>query len=451
MSKDTSRRGFLGRTGQTGVGLTLGASAVPTLSSRVEAGVLGANEKVVMGVIGCGGMGVRNIRRFLPNPEVEFAVLCDVDRHHADEAAELVTTHRKGQPALVKDFRSVLDRQDIDAVLIATPDHWHALPMIRACEAGKDVYVEKPLSHNIVEGRAMVNAAQRFDRVVQVGTWQRSTRQFIDALAFIHAGKLGKISVCRGWAVNNGGAIGREKPATPPSQLDWDFWLGPAAKTDYTANRCHKNFRWFFNTAGGQVCDNGVHMLDIMLRGMGHPAPLSVSAVGGNYVLDDDRDTPDTMCVVWQFKDFVATWETRFGNARALDGAKSGLAIEFIGTQGSLIVHRGRSIQFFPEGRRTNDRPKSSNSDQDPNAAGRNDHIADFLDCIKTRKTPRSDVETVHRSTTLCHLANLSYLLKRGIAWDAVTEEPIGDADAKNCLVYQREYRKPWSLPMHSV
>ncbi len=452
MEPSTSRRRFLSRSGRTGVGVTLGATAAGhLLPRRVGAAVLGANEKVVVGVIGSGGMGQRNMRRFLPHKNVEFASLCDVDRTHTEQAAKLVEDTRNQRPALFKDYRKLLENKDIDAVIVATPDHWHALPMIAACEAEKDVYVEKPLSHNIVEGRAMVNVAKRFKRVVQVGTWQRSTRQFIEALEFVKSGKLGKISVCRAWCVSNGGGIGRQKPTTPPAHLDWDFWLGPAEKVPYTPNRCHTTFRWFFNTAGGLIADNGVHMLDIMQVGMGHPQPIGATAVGGNYVLDDDRTTPDTHCVTWQFKDFVATWETRFGNARPLDGARSGYAIEFIGKRGALIVSRGRRIEVFSEGKRLEGRPKLLTDSKDPCSDGRNAHIAEFLECIKTRKTPRSDVETVHRSTTLCHLGNMAYLLKRSVQWDPIKEEPINDPEAKNCLLYQREYRKPWSLPMHTV
>jgi len=448
MKERTTRRTFVKRAGQAGVGLSLGLSAAgQVLPKRAKAESIGANEKVVAGVIGCGGMGKRNMERFLKRKEVEFAALCDVDRKHCEEAAKLVQDKRSNKPELFKDFRKLLEIKQIDVVIIATPDHWHALPFITACEAGKDIYQEKPLAHNVVEGRAMVNATRRFKRVIQLGTWQRSTQHFIHALEFVRSGRLGRISVCRAWCVGNGGSIGHQKPTTPPPNLDWDFYLGPAKSVPYTPNRCHQSFRWFYNTASGQVGDNGVHMLDIMLCGMNHPHPVSVDAVGGNFVLDDDRDTPDTMCAVFQFEDFVATWEHRFGNARPLDGGRSGLAAEFIGTNGSLIVHRGGKTQVFPEGDRLKERPEESPPARDPGSVGRDVHIADFLECIKTRKTPRSDVESVHRSTILCHLANMAYLLKRRIHWDPINEEPIGDPEAKNCPAYQREYRKPWKLP----
>jgi predicted dehydrogenase len=173
--------------------------------------------------------------------------------------------------------------------------------------------------------------------------------------------------------------------------------------------------------------------------------------MGGNFVLDDDRDTPDTMIVTFRFKDFVATWEHRFGNARPLDDGRGTLAAEFIGTNGSLIVHRGRKVLVFPEGDCLEDRPEEAPPTADPGGIGRDAHLAEFLDCIRTRKTPRSDVESVHRSTTLCHLANMAYLLKRRINWDASREEPVGDPEAEQCLAYQREYRKPWKLPMYEA
>jgi len=439
MNTHVTRREFLGTTGTvaTGVGLALAAGSAARAAS--------ANDKVVMALIGCGGMGRGNMGAFLKHPEVEVAAVCDVDQTHADEAAQDVVRAGRAAPKTYKDFRHVLERKELDAVIIGTPDHWHALPFIAACEAGKDIYCEKPISHSLVEARAMLGAARHFKRVVQIGTWQRSVKHFQEAVDYVHSGKLGQVCVCRAWCVTAFGGwlkgLGHEQPQTPPASLDWDFWLGPAARTPYTPSRCHVNWRWFFNTGGGLMSDWGVHMIDIVLLGMKESDPIEVHAVGGNFALDDDRDTPDTMQVVYKFPKWVMNWEVRFSNGRGLDGGR-GHGSEFIGTKGTLISDRDGN-QVFPEGEEDLKLPKRDQAGTD--------HWQNFLDCLRSREKPRSDIESMAKTTILCHLGNIAYQSGKPVRWDARNQDVVSRHEFAHCPSYMRAYRAPWELKQYPV
>jgi len=432
----------MGTTGKAAVAAGIGIAAVDRLAaSQQSPKKVGANDRILIGLIGCGGQGRHVMRELWEYPDVEVIAVCDVDRDRMEETARDVEIKCGRAPYASKDFRDVLGIPEIDAVIIATPDHWHALPTIYACEAGKDVYLEKPISHDILEGRAMVNAAKRYKRVIQVGTWQRSVQHFVDVIDFVHSGKLGRITVCRAWTLGGGG-IGQFPVEDPPPQLDWDFWVGPAEWEPYRPRRHPYHFRWFFNYAAGLTGDWGVHMMDIVLLGMNVWAPLEVASVGGKIIAGekDDRTTPDTQMAIFRFPEFVMNWEIHVG-APGLDGGGSHGA-EFIGENGSIIVDRG--------GYRLNREGSNLESDRIPtlNPLPTN-HARNFLDCIKTRETPRSDIDTMHRTTTMCHLANLTYLVGRSIRWDADKEVPVGDREAMECQSYRREYRRPWTLPMH--
>jgi predicted dehydrogenase len=437
MTTPITRRNFLNQTAAATAGLALGP--------RLLAQSRGANDRVVLGVIGTGGMGRSNMKEFLKLPNVEIAAVCDVDEKMLQEGVGVVTKEGKPAPQQFKDYRALLDRKDIDAVLIATPDHWHALPFIAACEAGKDIYCEKPISHSLVEAKAMANAASHFKRVVQVGTWQRSVKHFQDAIEFARSGKLGTTAVCRAWFVSVFGGWPKPMERLPdgpaPAGLDYDFWLGPAPRRAYNPNRSHWNWRWFFDYGGGLVTDWGVHMMDIVFLGMQQSDPVSVACTGGIYALKDDRDTPDTMQAIYKFPDFLMNWETRFHNGRGLDGGRTHGA-EFIGSNGTLVVDR-TDYQWFPE--------KPENAGPPPVAKGPRDHWQNFIDCLKTRGTPRSDIASMAKTTILCHLANIAFQSGKTIYWDAKKQDVANRSDAKNCLSYERPYRKPWKLKVYSV
>ncbi|MEO7650708.1 MAG: Gfo/Idh/MocA family oxidoreductase [Bryobacteraceae bacterium] len=419
------RRGFLA---------SVGTGAL--LSGRV----LGANDRVNVGVIGIGRQGTSDLRAFLKQPDVAIASLCDVYQPNLDAAGQLVTTAKR-----VGDFREILDDKDIDAVLVATPDHWHALLTIMACRAGKDVYVEKPASVTIAEGRTMVEAARKYKRVVQVNTQQHSGAHFHKAVDIIHSGALGKISLVRAWHYANEfpDGIGNPPDGAPPSGLNWDLWLGPAPAVPYNANRFGvapgrwSTFRYFWDYAGGQMTDLGVHAFDIIHWAMRADAPVSVSASGGKFSLKDNRDTPDLLQVTFEYPEFVCVYESRVANGIPLNARTAGIA--FHGINGTLTVNPA-GFEVVTEDRRQLPGTGAEKVSGDQLAS----HVRNFLDCVKSRGFPVADIEVGHRSTSACHLGNIAYRSGHKIRWDAKKEKLVDDKRASRYLA--RPYRKPWKL-----
>ncbi|MEQ1935611.1 MAG: Gfo/Idh/MocA family oxidoreductase [Fimbriimonadaceae bacterium] len=312
-SNNISRRKFIQRSATAAAGLGLGVSALASESATSKR-MQGANDKIVFGLIGCGGMGMANANNFMGHPDVEIAAVCDVDTARMPGDVKKIEEKYGRRPEIFRDYRKMLERKDIDAIIVGSPDHWHALNLIHACEAGKDVYCEKPISYSIQEAKAMTAAQDHFKRVVQVGTWQRSDREFTDAIAYVRSGKLGKIVHCRAW-IADGTRIGKRRVSTPPTSLDYDMWIGPAKMVPYQDNRVHWNWRWVLNTGGGLTTDWGVHMMDIALLGMSSGQdlvmPNKVTATGGNWAITgDDRDAPDTIEALLTFNnpDFAMTW-----------------------------------------------------------------------------------------------------------------------------------------------
>ena len=439
MIEKTTRREFAAGASRTAVGLGL-AGVLGSRTARADDPPKSAAKAPVIGLIGSGGMGRANMNVFMVN-KCPVAAVCDVDDDHAAQAASDVERRQGKRPEVYKDFRKLLERKDLDAVIIGTPDHWHALTLIHAVEAGKDVYCEKPISHNVVEGRAMVAAAEKNKRVVQVGTWQRSTREFVDAVDYIRSGKLGKVVMCRAWKTDNN-KLGNNSPKDPPTSLDYDFWVGPAEKVPYTGKNCHYDWRWYFNTAAGMTGDWGVHMIDIALLGMSKDTdlvmPEEVSCYGGSLAYPgDDRTTPDTQAALLKFPDFIMHWET---GRRGLDPAHDH-GVEFIGADGSaLTVWRGGWKIADPDGAERK-KPKGEGE-----YFGLNTHIQDFIKCLETRQRTRSHLASMHQTTTVCHLVNMAMLAKQPVRWDKSKDDLVGDA-GRNTLSYRREYRKPWVLP----
>ena len=443
MSSPTSRRNFLGATGAAAgfgmFGILGGRAAGATLRP------ITALKSPTIALIGCGGMGRANMGTFM-DQGVPVAAVCDVDSRHAGEAAEQVEKKQGKKPEIEKDFRKVLERKDIDAVIIGTPDHWHCLPTIHAAEAGKDMYLEKPISHDIVEAKTMAAAVKKADRIVQVGTWQRSTREFVAALEYVRSGKLGQIAVARAWKTDEA-RLGKNAPTNPPAELDYDFWVGPAEKVPYTEKNCHYNWRWFWNTAAGMTGDWGVHMIDIALLGLGKgeddiPMPNEVVAQGGKLAYpDDDRTTPDTVLSLLRFPNAVLQWET---NRRPLDGEHDN-GTQFIGQDGrTLTVWRGGLSVKGPDG-------KDLEKPEDPkDMNGLGSHVKNFLECVESRKQPRSNIHSMARTTIICHMINAAYLAKAPVQWSAESHDVVGDA-AKGTQSYRREYRAPWVLPKYEI
>jgi predicted dehydrogenase len=434
MAVTQSRRTFLRNSG-------LATASVPLFGAFVTSASVGANDKIRIGLIGCGGMGRGDLATFLKFPEVQCPVVCDVDDAMIAKGIELVEKHAGTRPVAVKDFRRVLDRKDIDAVVIATPEHWHALPTVLACQAGKDVYVEKPLATSIAEGRAMVEAARRHNRVVQMGTQWRSGTHWREAVELVQSGKLGRVGLVRGWAYHDWlGTIGSPPDAPPPSGVDYDLWLGPAAKRPFNPNRFHFNFRCFWDYAGGLMTDWGVHLINIMLWAMGADDPKTICSTGGKFVLRDNSETPDTQVTLYEFPTYTLIWEHKVGVGVGLNGRPWG--ISFSGSEATLILNDG-GWEVIPEARKKSIEALKAGGSGDARPA----HVRDLLECMRSRQQPVENLEMGHHVSTVAHLGNIAFRSGGRIAWDAKRECVIGDS--KSDALVGVAYRKPWKLPYY--
>jgi predicted dehydrogenase len=435
--------------------VTAGVGAAVLAGSPAIARAGSANEKVRLGLIGAGSRGNQLLDSFLPISEVEFVAVADVDDHHAGETAERIAKKKGKAPHTARDYHAMLDRKDLDAVVIATPDHWHALPAIQAVMAGKDVYVEKPVAHNVGEGKAMLHAARKTNRIMAVGTQQRSSSHFQKAVEIVRSGKLGKIFWVQTWNVENISPVGmgRYADCEAPSYVDYERWLGPAPKRTFNPNRFHLLFRWFFDYAGGMMSDWGVHLNDIVLWALNSKGPRSVYTTGGIFTTDDERDTPDTMQVVYEFPECTLTYSMRKGNGLKFNGHDYGIL--FCGTDGSLQLDR-EGFEVIPDrvvlpygiklvhGDRKV-RKIALKTEKARGVDGQDAHVRNFVVCLKSRQLPTCDIEIAHRSTNTCHIGNISYKLGRKLEWDAETETFKNDADANALL--SREPRCGYELP----
>jgi predicted dehydrogenase len=444
---ERSRRTFLKQsvTGLAAAGLAPSAGA--SVSAASQDRVAGASRRVRVALIGCGGMGQHDLRDHL-KLGCQVVALCDVDDAQVAKTRAWVSKDYSHAPELeTRDFRKVLDRKDIDAVIVGTPDHWHALPTLMACEAGKDVYVEKPLSLCIAEGRAMVTTARKFGRVVQMGTQQRSAPHYTDAVDYVRSGALGKIRVVKCWAYQDWmGDISPAPDGEPPAGVDYDMWLGPAPQRPFNKNRFHFNFRWYFDYSGGLMTDWGAHMIDIANWGMGVTAPTSAVSVGGKFGFPDDaEETPDTQQALWEYDGYSMIWEHATNIGQGPYMRDHGVA--FHGNNGVLVVDRA-GWEVFPETVTRSSRKAYRMAGEPRRGTGSADmhleHVRNFLGCIDTRDKPRSDVEVGHNSMIACHLGNIAFRTKRRINWDVKNERVIG-GDAETQALVSKAYRAPWS------
>ena len=436
-----TRRGVLKAAGLT----TLTASAAAQLpTSRV----LGANDTVRIGLIGCGGMGNADLLAFLEVPNVKAVALCDVDQNRLKATAEKVP----GGVETYGDFRQLIDRKDIDAVVIATPDHWHAIPALHALRSGKDVYLEKPLAHTIEEGQLLVSTARQYNRILQVGLQQRSGTIFLEAGKLIREGKIGRVSTVHCFNVwNQSGhvttaegrrsrGLGNKPDSDPPAGVDYDFWLGPAPKRPFNPTRFHWNYIYYWDYSGGMLLIWTVHLLDSVFQAFGLRGPKSVNVSGGKYVLDDSRETPDTAIATFDFGNMSVICSCLHTTAFTFGGRRFDHGIQVIGTEGTLLIDR-KGYQIIPEG--SNPEPIMG---PDGLTEGYGEHQREFINCVRERRRPPCDAIDGHRSTTALHLANISYKTGRKIFWDHEKEQIVNDADAARHM--SKEYRKPWSLRM---
>ena len=428
--------------GRAGAAASLGMAAAGVSQARA-ARPLGANDRVRLGFIGVGNRGGQVLTAFREHSDAEVVAACDVFTPHLERTLERLEGKAKGY----RDFRKLIERNDIDAVVIATPDHWHAIQTIDACNSGKDVYVEKPLSITIHEGRKMVEAARRNKSVVQVGTHRRSSVLYAKLAEYIQAGSIGKVTVSRAYRLSNmfPKGMGKASLTDPPKELDWDMWLGPRPKRPYQDNIAPYKFRWW-TLYSSQMANWGVHYLDAIRWMTGEVAPASVCAMGGQFVVDDDRTVPDTMEATFQMASgrlaIFGQYEAS-GNPALRKGE-----VELRGTQGTVYVST-KSYEVIPErGGQFQDRePRMEPAkveDKGGNKGLTAQHARNFLDCIKSRAKPNADVEDGHRSTTFSLLANISLATQDRLEWDAERETITNNRKANKLLHY--EYRKPWKL-----
>ncbi len=413
----------------------LAAGATVAAPLFIPSRAFGANDRVITAHIGVGGQGTGNLMRY----GSQAAVACDVDSKRLAAAVGKFRDKTGRELETASDFRRLLDRQDIDAVVISTPDHWHAIPAIEACRAGKDVYCEKPLTLTIDEGKAMVSAAREHQRVVQTGSQQRSSANFRLACQLVRSGRIGKLKEVHVGIAGSNHPFTKRSPVAdsqPPSQLDYDFWLGPAPERPYNVDRVHYNFRFFWDYSGGQMTNWGAHHIDIAHWGMGmdESGPLSVEG-SGEFHPQGWIDVSLACRLTYRYPNDV-TMIVGQGQRDIVGGTR------FIGSDGEIYVNRGK-LESKPDSI-VIDAEKPGGTDGLESLYVSGNHHRNFLDCVASRELPICDVAIGHRSATACHLGNIALRTGRPIRWDAAAERIVDDAEA--AAMQHRAPRKPWSL-----
>lgn len=434
----TNRRTFLKNSAIAAAGLSI----APALSGTIKG--IPASDRINVGVIGCNGQGFSDLSAFLENPQVECIALCDIDEAVLNRRASNVEKMRGKRPVnLYKDWRKLIDNKDINLVIVGTPDHWHCIQMVAACEAGKDVFCEKPIGRTIEECNLMVKAAAKNKSIVQVGQWQRSDPHWQDAVGFIKSGKLGKIRLVRvfsyqGWCPSI--PVMPDEPV--PSGVDYNMWLGPAPERPFNRNRFHFTFRWFWDYAGGLMTDWGVHLLDYALFGMNVTAPKSIMAMGGKYGYPDDAcETPDSLQTIYEFEGFNVLWDHAIGIDDGAYGRNHGLG--FVGENGTLVVDRG-GWEVIPEKVNGKTRMEAVPLKKGTGKGLRN-HVKNHLDCIASRNpNTNASIEIGAHIAKFSALGNIAYRTGKKLIWDGT--KFTNDSEANNYLV--PNYRDPWKLPM---
>ncbi len=403
------------------------------------------NDKVVLAIIGIGstvpgsvgGRGRQLLRPFSRFQDVDIAYLCDIDESFFPFGQKILATGQRREARVEKDLRRVLEDKSVDAVVVATPDHWHALATIWACQAGKHVYVEKPACHNLREGRRMVEAARKYHRVVQLGTQSRSSASLARAAELVRSGKLGKTPHARAWIGGSRPNIGRQMDSEPPAGVDYDLWLGPAPQHAFNVNRFHYRWHWMWDYGTGELGNNGIHGLDRLRWILGLEAPTRIVAAGGKFFYEDDQETPDTLTATYEFPTCSVTWEHRVWSRGTGDGAI------VYGEHGMLVLDReGWHVEKGIEA--------TDPGDGKAQGVEGTVHQRNFIDCIKNSsgtsvRRPNADIEEGHKSTRLCHLGNIAFRTGRAIRFDAQSESCLDDPEANRLL--GRSYRKPFEVP----
>jgi predicted dehydrogenase len=463
------RRDFLKTTGKA---MTVGAATL-ALGGKV----LGANDRVRVGICGVRGRGHDHIRGFANVPTAEIAALCDVDESVLNQRLSDVQNLGKAKPKGYGDVRKLLEDKDIDAISIATPNHWHSLMAIWACQAGKDVYVEKPCSHNWFEGRQLVRAVKKYNRICQHGSQSRSNPGMIEAIQRVQNGTIGDVYLARALCYKWRAAIGHTSEEPVPAGVNYDLWTGPAPLKPFTRNRFHYNWHWIWDTGNGEVGNQAIHEIDIARWGLGVRFPVRVSAMGGHFMFDDDQETPNVLNATFYFENpdgkrkmmevEVRHWITNH-EAEIGTGAYGASDVPPAGMTASGGKKTAEKQSLGPKDAKTNtignifygsngylaidgyDAYKTwltNQAEPGPSGKATGDHFANFIDCVRSRRAEdiHSPIEEAHISTTLVHLANASYRLGRTLQFDSAQEQVVGDEEATRML--RGSYRPPYVVP----
>jgi predicted dehydrogenase len=399
-----------------------------------------ANDKIGVAIIGLGGQGRHLTGKFSAMPDVAIRYLCEVDENRHDAGAKIVAEKTGKRPPLITDLRKALADKSVDAVVIATPDHWHAPATILACDAGKDVYVEKPASHNFREGRMMVEAARRNQRIVQLGTQSRSRPSTKQAVELARSGKIGKVLAVKAFNVQLRDNIGHKENSPVSAGVDYDTWVGVAPFVPFNTNHFHYKWHWHWNFGTGDMGNDGVHQLDQARWALGVEMPAEIAGMGRKLFFDDDQRTPDTMNIAFDYNGKMLIWEMRIWNPYGMADQENG--VEVYGSTGMIQIgrwnrHWGYKL-YDDKGKLAEDNSKNE-TDADPA------HVRNFLDCVKSRQAPNAEIAIGHASSALCHLGNIVVRTGRSLKFDGNAEMIAGDAEANKLL--GRQYREHWATP----
>ncbi len=431
MSQQVNRRGFLGTASAVTAAASLSAVAPSAFASaRSQDNVLGANETIVIGIMGM-NRGKELAPRFAKQPNVRIKYVCDVDEKRASEAAEALAKANQ-QPQAIGELQQLLDDPEVHALVCAAPNHWHAPATIMACNAGKHVYVEKPCSHNPAEGEWMVAAAEKNNRVVQMGAQRRSGSNFHLAMQKLHEGIIGRVYHARNWYTNDRGSIGTEDTSEPPPHINYELWQGPAPRRPFKSNVVHYNWHWNWHWGNGELGNNGVHTLDLCRWGLAAELPIRVTSSGGRYHFSDDQQTPDTHTVCWEFPDDKqVTWECMSCNRH-----KAGF-VTFFGTKGTLDLDQDGTFRVY-------DKEDKQVSEEKSPGRGDDEHIANFFAAVRAGDASllNAPISEGHMSTLLCHLGNIAHRTGRTLNCNPASGRILGDPQAM--AHWQREYEPGW-------
>jgi predicted dehydrogenase len=420
------------------------------IAQSAAAGRATPSELVRIGVIGAGGRALSLVDSFSRHPAVQIVAIADIDANRLPVALETAEKNQGAKPRAERDFRRLIDDKSIDAIAIGTPDHWHAIPTILACQAGKDVYVEKPDSHDIVEGMRMVAAMRKHHRIVQMGSQHRSNARLQSAVEFVKTGALGRCVVAKAWESGKQAAIGFPQDGPVPEGVDYDMWIGPAPVRPFNINRFHGRWRWFYDYGTGDLGNDGVHRLDMavaLLNAACHvqnePAvslPRKISASGGKWYFNDAQEFPDTLQVNYEFglgqRTKLLTYEMRIWSPYPYLGQAEGSAL--FGDQGYLVIGNTNWVAYGAKG------VELARGEGDSSEVP---HVANFIECIMSRAKPNCDLDSVgHPASVLCHAGNIAARVGRTLTMDSTSETFVDDKEA-NELRGRKEYRKPWLLP----